>query len=429
MKKHNKFILAALLIAAAFLFAGCTATSDSLSFSDDDYWLNVPSLKEKFQGKFEYVGLCIPKADLLGSTEKQAGLKYHASSTTMENEMKPDAIFAMGWTDTKIPNVNSAKFTSSLNGTEITVPDTLNGFGSVDQCLAKAKELGLKMRGHVLVWYSQTPKAFFCKDYDANKDFVNADEMTARQEWYIKTVLKHVKEWETANMPAGEHLIYAWDVVNEALSDSATAGAYLRVPGNSNWASIYGKENYEYIINAFRFANKYAPADVKLAYNDYNEFQGAKHQGYLKILDEIIAHKDDSVLPTRIDIAGMQSHNQYEWPSMTNYESAIKNFIAKGLDIHITELDITGSATDNTYQTFNPAPSSKLKSVYADYFKLYLKYAKTAGKTNGITSVTLWGINDQKSWRKEATPLLFSEVNGKLYAKPAFYGVISAAGK
>jgi len=389
------------------------------NLSEADYWLNVSSLKETFKGTgIEHIGIATVGDELLNDAEKQKGLKYHASSITMGNEFKPDFLFAWSLNS----STPTEKYPAS-NGKTIDVPKTLNGFGNADKYMKKCKDLGLKMRGHVLVWYSQTPKAFFCENYNENSKFVDKDIMTARQEWYIEKVLTHVKEWEAANMPEGEHLIYAWDVVNEAVSDGSSS---LRSSSNSNWAKVYGDNNYEFIINAFRFANKYADPDVLLAYNDYNEASGSKYQGYLEVLDQVLAHKNDASLPTRIDIAGMQSHNQPGYPSISEYETAIKSFITRGLDVQVTELDITGSAADNTYQTFN-APSDKdQKATYKSYFELYLKYAKTEGKAHGVTGVTFWGFNDEDSWRSSGEPLLFKKINGKLYAKPAYYGVIEA---
>ncbi|MCQ2574342.1 MAG: endo-1,4-beta-xylanase [Treponema sp.] len=398
--------------------------------SDEKLATKVSSLKELLKDSgIEHIGFAVESNELLNDSEKQAILKHHATTTTMGNEFKPDFLFA--W-QLNSSTGKAEKFTAS-NGITIDVPATLPGLVNADKYLAKCKDLGIKMRGHVLVWYSQTPAEFFDKNYEATqsgytktpKNPVDKATMTARQEWYIKTVLEHVKEWEKENSP-DEHVIYTWDVVNEALSDGAAAGAYLRKDNNSNWAAIYGNENYEYIINAFRFANKYAPKDVLLAYNDYNEASGAKHQGYLKIIDEILAHQNDSELPTRINIAGMQSHNQPDFPSLSDYEKAIKNFIEKGLDVQVTELDITGSAKDSSYQTFNPPTSNAQKSTYNAYFKLYLKYAKTAEKAHGVTGVTLWGINDENSWRASGEPLLFKKYNGKYYAKDAYYGVIEA---
>lgn len=384
--------------------------------------LKVPSLKEVFKGTgIEHIGFAVEQPELIGDATKQEILKYHATTTTMGNEFKPDFLFAWQLN----ASTPTRSFTSTFNGKTIQVPKNLPGLANTDKYLEKCKELGIKMRGHVLVWYSQTPKAFFCENFDQNKAFVKADEMTARQEWYIKTVLDYVAAWEAENSP-DEHIIYTWDVVNEALSDGAAPNAYLRSTDNSNWAAVYGKENYEYIINAFRFANKYAPKDVLLAYNDYNEASGNKYQGYLKILDQILAHKNDSTLPTRIDVAGMQSHNQPSYPSVSEYETAIRTFISKGLDVQVTELDITGKNRDSSYQTFDPPSSKAQKSTYNDYFKIYLKYAKTPGKAHGVTGVTFWGINDENSWRASGEPLLFKKYGGKYYAKDAYYGVIEA---
>ena len=390
--------------------------------SEEDYWLNVPSIKEVYKNHFEHIGFAVTETELLNDSEKAKGLKYHATSITMGNEFKPDFIFNWGLNK----NTATEKYTSEFNGKIIDVPETLSGFTRTDLCLSKCKELGIKMRGHVLVWYSQTPKAFFCENYDETKSFVDKETMTARQEWYIKTVLNHVKEWENQNNN-GEHIIYTWDVVNEALSDGAKTNAYLRPSSNSNWAKVYGDENYEFIINAFRFANKFAPSDVALAYNDYNEASGEKFKGYLKIIDEIQKHENDTDFPTRLDIAGMQSHNQPAYPSLTEYENAIKSFIEKGLDVQVTELDITGTAKDSSYQTFNPPTDADQKKTYNAYYKLYRKYAKTEGKSHGVTGVTIWGINDEDSWRASGKPLLFKKINSSYYVKDAYHGVIEAA--
>ena len=67
--------------------------------------------------------------------------------------------------------------------------------------LLMARSLGIQMRGHVLVWHSQTPKWFFKENYstDANAAYVDKATMTARQEWYIKSVLEHIKDREDKN--------------------------------------------------------------------------------------------------------------------------------------------------------------------------------------------------------------------------------------
>ncbi len=387
----------------------------------EDEWMVAPSLREAYEGKLDYIGMSVQWNDWLmnrqelGDSKVQAGLKRHFNSITMGNEMKPDGFLnSYAGAPTKFE-----KFTAS-NGKTIDVPMNQLSFNTVDNCLAACKNIDAKMRGHVLVWHSQTPNWFFNSNYSSNGSLVDEATMTARQEWYIKSVLEHIKDWEDKNNN-GERIIYCWDVVNEAADDSGT-----QLRSASNWYKIYNDD--EFIVNAFRFANKYAPKDVLLAYNDYQEYNPSKRDMILKIIKSVQSHENDSNLPTRIDVLGMQSHNKYGNPTMSNYEDTIKKYLATGLDVHITELDI-GAMT-----TADAKDAQKLKKEYYDSFKLYLKYAKK-GSEPGVTSVTIWGLVDGSTWLNTDSqqpwlnnvyqyPLLFDD---DYYAKPAFYGVLEAA--
>ena len=387
----------------------------------EDEWMVAPSLREAYEGKLDYIGMSVQWNDWLmnrqelGDSKVQAGLKRHFNSITMGNEMKPDGFLnSYAGAPTKFE-----KFTAS-NGKTIDVPMNQLSFNTVDNCLAACKNIDAKMRGHVLVWHSQTPNWFFNSNYSSNGSLVDEATMTARQEWYIKSVLEHIKDWEDKNNN-GERIIYCWDVVNEAADDSET-----QLRSASNWYKIYKDD--EFIVNAFRFANKYVPKDVLLAYNDYQEYNEDKRAMILKIIKSVQSHENDSNLPTRIDVLGMQSHNKYGNPTMSNYEDTIKMYLATGLDIHITELDI-GAMT-----TADAKDAQKLKKEYYDSFKLYLKYAKK-GDEPGVSSVTIWGLIDGSTWLNTDSqqpwlnnvyqyPLLFDD---DYYAKPAFYGVLEAA--
>lgn len=381
----------------------------------DDEWTVAPSLKEAYEGKLDYIGMSVVRNEIINSNI-QKGLKRHFNSITMGNEMKPDEF--LGTYTVKEPK-SFEDFTDSY-GTTVKVPKNHLQFGVVDQCLNASKNIGAKMRGHVLVWHSQTADWFFKENYKSSGELVDKATMTARQEWYIKAVLEHIKEWEDKNNN-GERIIYCWDVVNEA----AEQQDYLRT--DSNWYRIYKDDTF--IVNAFRFANKYAPKDVLLAYNDYNEYYEDKRNNIIDIVKSVKKHQSDSTLPTRIDVIGMQSHLKHGEPYMSDYEATIRDFLTTGLDIHITELDIASKSRADADD------NQKLKKAYKDCFKLYLRNAKTSSK-NGITSVTIWGITDGSTWLnnddqqpylnniKPQYPLLFTD---NYYAKPAFYGVLEAA--
>ena len=371
-------------------------------------WTEAPALKDALGNYFDYFGFCVSYNDGFREPLLQKGLPHQASVITMENEFKPDFIF--GWT-------KPSKLTEfrGEDGKLYEVPANMPSFRQMDSILSDMKKLGLKLRGHTLVWHSQTPAWFFQKNYSRNNEteLVSPAEMNTRMEWYIKSVLEHVAEWEKKNNN-GEHMILAWDVVNEAASDNATDLRFLRDQSSSKWFAIY--QDPTFIVNAFRYANKYAPKDVKLVYNDYGCASVNKNKAICKIIDAIKAAPD-----ARIDAAGMQTHIGIN-DSAKDFEKAVQNFLAKGINVQITEMDVAnGSSSYN---------AMKLKDCYKTWFTMFIRNRKLPGK-NGIEGVTLWGVRDEWTWlnsmHKGHTqyPLLFK---GKDFeCKPAFYGVIEAA--
>ena len=371
-------------------------------------WTEVTGVKDALNNYFDYFGFCVSYNDGFREPLLQKGLPLHASVITMENEFKPDFIFA--WTK---PN-KLTEFRGE-DGNLYEVPANMPNFKQMDSILSDMKKLGLKLRGHTLVWHSQTPIWFFQKNYSRNNEtqLVSPAEMNARMEWYIKSVLEHVAEWEKKNNN-GEHMVIAWDVVNEAASDNATESRYLRDESSSKWYAIY--QDATFIVNAFRYANKFAPKDVKLVYNDYGCASINKNKAICKIIDAIQAAPD-----ARIDAAGMQTHIGIN-DSPKDFERAVQNFLAKGINVQITEMDVANGAS-----SYN---AMKLKDCYYNYLTMFIRNRKQPGK-NGIEGVTLWGVRDEWTWlnsmHKGHTqyPLLFK---GKDYqCKPAYYGVIEAA--
>ena len=371
-------------------------------------WTDVRGVKDALKDYFDYFGFCVSYNNTFKEALLQKGLPLHASCITMENEFKPDFIFA--WAK---PN-KLTEFRGE-DGKLYEVPADIPNFKQMDSILSDMKKLGLKLRGHTLVWHSQTPAWFFQKNFSRNgeSELVTPAEMNARMEWYIKTVFEHVAEWEKKNNN-GEHMILAWDVVNEAAADNSTETNYLRDASSSKWFAIY--QNDTFIVNAFRYANKYAPKDVKLVYNDYGCSSPNKNKAICKIIDAIQVAPD-----ARIDAAGMQTHISIN-DSAVNFEKAVKNFLAKGINVQITEMDVANGAS-----SYN---AMKLKDCYKTYFKMFIANRKQPGK-NGIEGVTLWGVRDEWTWlnnmHKGHTqyPLLFNDKN--YYCKPAYYGVIEAA--
>ena len=368
-------------------------------------WVDERSLAQAYAPYFDYIGFATPKA-VLQNGQVIKGLEHQGSCFTMENEFKPDFLFA--W-----QKPSKLKDFTGEDGKTYKVPENTPVLENIGTILKIAKYTNLKMRGHVLVWHAQTPDWFFRENYGSNTaKYVSQDEMNARLEWYIKTILEYIKDWED-KYNEGKRIVVTWDVVNEAASDNASQSSWLR--SDSNWYRIYKSDKF--IVNAFRYANKYAPKDLLLAYNDYGCSSVAKCAAICKIVDAIQAAPD-----ARIDVLGMQSHIGMNTPitGPNSFETSVQKFIAKGLDVQITELDI---GLDG--QRYN---SEKLKAKYKEFFKMCLANRKNDSK-KGIRGITLWGTIDETSWIYNNNgvknhPLLFE---GNYTCKDAFYGVLEAA--
>lgn len=437
----KRLILSVISILFLSVLISCDFNNTPKTQTQPINWLDAPSLKEAFVdgGYFDRFGLACELGEI-SDTEIAKGLKHHANTTTPGNELKPQFIF---W----YPKPTQFTKFEASNGKIIDVPLSINFAAKMDPYLNAVKAAGMQMRGHVLTWHSQTFDWFFTENYADNvtaTNLVDKETMTARHEWYIKSVLEHVAEWEAANgYGPGNHLIYSWDVVNEAVADDAqdndtnylrgsTADTKNKAPdkGGSRWFQIYGDN--EFIVNAFRFANAYAPADVTLCYNDYNEYMdwngdhGAwKTSGILRLLTAIKNGEaktvDGKAVKPRIDAMGLQSHVGASWPGVSGYEAALKRYLDFGLDVQITEFDIASSASDDA-------------TNWKNYFDMLIKYSKKGSersKYNGhyITGITLWGITDENSWISNGGtqhPLIFKKSGNNIVAKNCFYSVINS---
>ncbi len=368
-------------------------------------------LKEAYQGLFT-IGTAVTGRQLTNAND--VNMLNHVveqyDSITMENEMKPSAILGNRAT---FEDNSFDRSTLPESYKETTVPK-LN-FSTVDQCLAAAQSKGLKMRGHTLVWHSQTPSWFFKVDYSDSQPLVSKEVMDARMEFYIKSVMTHVQ----TKYP---DIVYAWDVCNEVFTndgsnsyDTALRGSNPGAAGeSSNWYSIYQSD--EFIINAFQYASEVKDENVSLFYNDYNEYMPSK-------TDNIVTLATKLYEKGTIDGIGMQSHIDLTYPSAEEVKEAIDKFAAIGdgaLEIQLTELDVTLNFFGGTSGTFE-----KQTAYYRDLMHMLVK-AKRDEHIN-ITNVTLWGFYDEMSWRREFTPLLLNYTRGIGFTeKGAFKEVLNA---
>ena len=407
---------------------------------------DIPDLKsvvvsdETGIGSDAYMGTCIGQGSM--KDEKLVALvKKHFNAVTLENELKPEAMLK-----SSILSKELVDFKAS-NGLTIQVPAELNfdtPDSMLDQILVWNEDEGvdIKVRGHVLTWHSQTPEWFFREGYDEEADRVSPDVMSARHEWYIKSVIEHYFREGSKY----RDLFYGFDVVNEACSDGS--GTYRSAQENSPWAAIYGtgewteSEKYgkyieapDYILNAFRFANKYAHEcgkdDLELYYNDYNDCSAGKVSTIESLLKSVKSHESDAELPTRITGFGMQGHHEIDLPTKEQITECAAKYGAIVDKVQVTELDVKSSKGYDGSKAMKEAEYTRTGHRYKNIYQAYLDADAMDGfDVNGFT---VWGTIDSISWLNDfngagggadgrpQSPLLF---DGNYQAKPAYWGIV-----
>lgn len=357
----------------------------------------------------------------------------HFNAITFGNELKPDAM--VGYSVGRCPGTQEAE----LNGEKIIVPklDYSRAERMCDKIYKWNQEnpdRQIKVKGHVLLWHAQTPEWFFHVDYDKNKPYVDKDTMNKRMEWYIRTMLTHF----TGEDSKYKDLFYGWDVVNEACSDGATTYrtdaenpneslSEDRHGSNSSWWHIY--QSNEYIINAFIYANKYAPADLELYYNDYNECVGTKITKITELLTAIKEKEGAPGVGTRITAMGMQGHYNMTDPAFNMVDLAVRRYCGVVGAVNISEFDLKAR---EGYDGSDAMKEEEYKKEYIRYKVLFNTIRKADQEEDiNVTGITFWGTTDKYSWLQSTSnvgggstknlpqcPLLFDE-KGEI--KPAFY--------
>ncbi|ASA19379.1 endo-1,4-beta-xylanase [Paenibacillus donghaensis] len=326
-----------------------------------------PSLKSLFSEDFKIGAAVNP----LTIQSQAALLAYHFGSITAENEMK----FA------------------SLQPQE-----GIYTFEEADQLVAFARKHGLAMRGHTLVWHNQTTDWLF---QDKHGGLVDKVTLLARLKSHIDTVVGRYKQD-----------IYAWDVVNEVIADEADQ--YLRP---TKWQDIAGTD---YIAKAFEYAHEADP-QAMLFYNDYNESQPGKRDKIYTLLKSLV----EQGVP--VHGVGLQAHwNLYD-PSLDDIRAAIEKYALLGLQLQLTELDLSVFRFDDR-RTDLKAPGADLLALQAErydaVFRLLREYSDV------ISAVTFWGAADDYTWLddfpvrgRKNWPFLFDE---RQQPKPAFSRIANA---
>ena len=185
-------------------------------------------------------------------------------------------------------------------------------FRPADQFIDFCHQHDLVVIGHNLCWHAQLPS--WVSKPDPGQEKLTKEVLLARLKNHITIVAAHFK---------GK--VHGWDVVNEAIKDGS---------GEYRASVFYRLIGPEYLALAFKWAHEADP-DAELYYNDYNldadDAKRAKAVELVKYLREQGA---------RIDGIGLQGHYNLTTPSAAKIDETIRIFVALGLKVMITELDV-----------------------------------------------------------------------------------------
>jgi len=233
----------------------------------------------------------------------------------------------------------------------------------------------MQVRGHTLVWHRVLP------------------------DWVLETAVAerevHMREFITRVMTRYVDDIDLWDVVNEPIADE---GGGLR---SSIWSDSMGER---YIDIAFAQARALDP-NATLVLNEFDiGFAGPKIDGLLALLDRLQARE------VPVDAVGFQMHLFATYDDFDELAANFAAVAARGLDIHITELDV--SLTDTTDE-------QQQADVYREVVEVCLEQPR-------CRVIQTWGFTDRYSFRSFFDPLPF---DSDYAAKPAYSALQNALGE
>lgn len=335
--------------------------------------------------------------------DSSKGLKdYYKDYFRVGVAVSPQALKREGEANLVLQQFNSLTPENAMKMGPIHPKENEYAWAGADSIVAFAERNHLKIRGHTLCWHNQTPAWLFV---DTAGKTVSKEVLLQRLKEHINTVVGRYR---------GK--VYAWDVVNEVISDAP--GEYFR---NSPWYQVCGEE---FVAKAFEYAHAADPKAL-LFYNDYNEINAVKRE---KIYRMVKTLKDAGV---PIHGIGLQGHWAINEPSAPQLDSTISRLAQLGLPLQITELDISvypkeHQARERTAADYDTSFSAWKEQAQGDVYKacfaVFRKYRQF------ITGITFWNISDRNSWldnfpvrgRKDY-PLLFDR---EFKPKKAYWAVV-----
>jgi endo-1,4-beta-xylanase len=240
-----------------------------------------------------------------------------------------------------------------------------------DRIAAFARDHGIRLFGHCLVWYAEKPKAFAELD-ESRISFRDA---------YVNYITAVVGRYK------GQAV--GWDVVNEAVNDDGNGWR------DCLWSDKLGK--LEHMRLAYETARAADPDPVLLLNDYYLERTPAKRAEFLR-LAEALLHAG-----APLGGLGTQTHIDADLPAGA-ITAAIKDLASLGLPIHVSEMDVSLARVQGFRR--NDRLQARQAALYAEAVHAFM-----ALPDHQRFAFTTWGLRDRESWLvrdlPDDAPLLF----------------------
>jgi endo-1,4-beta-xylanase len=259
-----------------------------------------------------------------------------------------------------------------------------------------ARRHGIPLRGHTMVWHNQTPDWLFRAGPAEPVGSVAKSTLYDRLEKHIEAVTARYND-----------VVYAWDVLNEIIEVDQENDRGFRI---TEWYKICGEEVYGL---AYKLMRQASPGK-KLFYNDYNNEAGKKMAANISFVRGLL----DAGVP--LDGVGVQAHWRWNYPDVETIRACFKAYAELGLEIEITELDISAYGPDERVkpeQHFKEMPAERLAALNERYRDIF----RVAAEFPAVKNITTWGVADNYTWldtfprlagARKNWPLLF-DVTGR----------------
>ncbi len=265
--------------------------------------------------------------------------------------------------------------------TQPTSPTSFD-FTSADTLVAFAQKYNMLVRGHNLCWHSDNPQWLVGSTGTGGyASTASKAQMAALLQNHINTEVTHF---------AGQ--VFAWDVVNEAFSDSTPTtlsdSIWYNQPGIGIGTGSGAATDTGYIEQAFRWAHAADP-NALLFYNDYGiEGPGPKFDAVLAMVTDFV----NRGVP--INGVGFEMHlelNNYPnyYPSPAGLAQNMQALAALGIQVHITEMDVR-----------LPVNSSGVASQtdLDDQAQMFQDVLTVCLQQPNCTAFQVWGVSYNDSW-------------------------------